>query len=89
LGELIAVFRIMPQGLETDLKGLEAEARKAIPEGVKVERVEQKPIAYGLKSLNVTILMEDSESISVDSIESALSKLKGVESVQCTDVGRL
>lgn len=89
MGELIAVFKIMPEGLETDLNALANEAKKVFPKGVRVERVEQKPVAFGLKSLNVTIIMEDSEAISVDKFEVALGQIKGVESVQCTDVGRL
>lgn len=89
MGELIAVFKIMPQGVETDLETLEATVRKTVPEGVTVENVEVKPVAFGLKSLNVTMRMEDSEDLSIDGLETALSEIDGVESVQVVDVGRL
>lgn len=89
MGELIAVFKIMPESVESDLDALQEQAKDVIPEGVSWESVEIKPVAFGLKAIHVTLRMEDTEDISVDGIEDAFAEIKGVESVSCEDVGRL
>ncbi len=89
MGELIAVFKIMPESVDSDLDALTTQAKDVIPEGVTWESVQTKPVAFGLKALHVTLRMEDSEDISVDGIEDAIAKIQGVESVSCEDVGRL
>lgn len=89
MGEIIAVFKIMPESVETDLGAIEKELGNGLPDGVTLENVETKPVAFGLKALHATLLMEDSEDISVDDIEASLSEIEGVESVSVEDVGRL
>lgn len=89
MGELIAVFKIMPDSVEADLDAITEQAKDLTPEGVTFESVNIKPVAFGLKAIHVTVSMEDSEEISVDGIEEAFAKIEGVESVSCEDVGRL
>ncbi len=89
MGELIAVFKIMPESVESDLDALQEQAKDVIPEGVTWESAEVKPVAFGLKAIHVTLRMEDTEEISVDGLEDSFAKIQGVESVSCEDVGRL
>lgn len=90
MGQLIAVFRLMPEGLEVDLEAMKAEVKKVTPSGVQLQGWQVKPVAFGLKALDVTIIMNDEqEDVSTDTIEEAYSGIPGVGSVQCTDVGRL
>lgn len=82
-------FKIMPEGLDTDLEGLKVEIQKKIEtfkSGVFKEAKEE-PIAFGLKALIVTIaLSEDEES---DAVENALSEIEGVSSVELIDYRRV
>jgi len=89
MGEMIALLRVMPASLDVDLARLEADLRKAIPPKIRCERVEIKPIAFGLKALNLTVRTEDDGSGAIDALEQDLAKVEGVESVQVTDAGRL
>ena len=89
MGEMIALLRVMPTGTEVDLVKLEANLREAIKPPVRCERVEVKPIAFGLKALNVTVRAEDDGSGAIDRLEEALAMVPDVESVQVTDAGRL
>ncbi|MDX1611052.1 MAG: elongation factor 1-beta [Candidatus Thermoplasmatota archaeon] len=88
MGEIIAVFKVMPASVETDLATIEKQLADVVPDGVKLEKVETKPVAFGLKALHATITMEDSEEISVDGIEEAFQGIDGVESVSVEAVGR-
>lgn len=90
MGRLIAVFRLMPEGVEVDIEGIKAEVKKVTPKGAELQGWQVKPVAFGLNALDVTLVMNDEqEDVSTDKIEEAYSGIPGVGSVQCTDVGRL
>lgn len=89
LGEVIAVFKIMPESPETDHDGLLEQVTSLVPEGVTLESHEAEPVAFGLEALMVTVRMPDSEDISADDMETSFSKIEGVESVSISDVGRV
>ena len=82
-------FKIMPEGLETDLEKLKTEIKikiKTFESGV-LNEIKEEPIAFGLKALIVTIaLSEDEES---DKVENALSEIKDVSSVEMIDYRRV
>ena len=71
-------FKIMPEGLDTNLEELKTklkEATESFESGVFNEAREE-PIAFGLKALIVTIaLSEDEES---DAVEKAFSEIEGI-----------
>ncbi len=89
MGDLVAVFKIMPASPETDLDEIEDSVRSVVPSDVTVEQVSTEPVAFGLEAVMVTLSMADSEEISADDMENDFAKIDNVESVECTDVGRL
>lgn len=89
MGDLIAVFKIMPADRDTDLDAIKQEIETLIPEGVSIQETETEPVAFGLEALMVTVRMPDSEDISSDAMEQAFAKIDEVESVTVADVGRL
>lgn len=89
MGDLVAVFKIMPASPETDLDEIEDKVRSVVPSDVTVEQVNTEPVAFGLEAVMVTLSMADSEEISADDMENDFAKIDNVESVECTDVGRL
>ncbi len=82
-------FKIMPEGVDTNLEELKVklkEATESFKSGV-FSNAEEKPIAFGLKALVVTIaLSEDEES---ESVEKAFSEIAGVSSVELIDYRRV
>lgn len=89
MGDVIAVFKIMPAGKDTDLDRIKDEIADLIPEGVTIEETDTEPVAFGLEALMVTIQMPDSEEISSDAMEQSFAKIEDVESVTIADVGRV
>jgi elongation factor 1-beta len=82
-------FKIMPEGIETNLEELKNQVKKTIGsfESGVFNEAKEEPIAFGLKALIVTIaLSEDEES---EAVEKALSELEGVSSVELIDYRRV
>jgi elongation factor 1-beta len=88
MGTVIANIRVAPESPEVNLAELKQRITKAIPAGVTLKGITEKPIAFGLKALNVQITMPDGAG-GTDHVEEALSKLPHVQSVETTDVGLL
>jgi elongation factor 1-beta len=88
VGQVAVLFRLMPQGVETDLNEVAKGVRSALPTGVTVRGMQVKDIAFGLKSLLVSVVMDDAGGI-LESTERAFSKVPHVESVEVMEEGLL
>jgi elongation factor 1-beta len=88
VGEVGLQYRVLPEGLEIDLKKLEEDIRKALPEAAKLRVAEQRPLAFGLKALHVLIVMDDKKG-GAEQVESAISGVPGVQSVEIVEMGLL
>ena len=84
MGEVLVTYKIMPEGVETDLDGL----LNKIKEKIDVERAEKEPIAFGLVALKVSVRVEDTGGAS-EEIEKFLSELAEVGSVEVVEMTRL
>jgi translation elongation factor aEF-1 beta len=88
MATVVITLTIMPESPSTNLKKLETEATKLITEfGGKVGKVEIKPIAFGLSSLNLIFIMDEAKG-STESLEKDIAGLKGISSAEVTDVRR-
>jgi elongation factor 1-beta len=88
VGQVAVLFRLMPQGVETDLNEVAKSVRGALPTGVTIRGMQVKDIAFGLKSLLVSVVMADTGGV-LDSTERAFAKLPHVESVEVMEEGLL
>ena len=75
MGTVIVVFRIMPDAPDN------CDAVKAELEKLKPNRLEEEPLAFGLKYFKFTKLLPDAAG-HVEELEEQLSKVKGVQSVE-------
>jgi elongation factor 1-beta len=88
LGEVAIIYKVMPDGPEIDLNELKENIKKIIPEKAKLNKIEEKPIAFGLKALEVQIILNDREGGAED-LEAALGKIENVQSVETVHIGLL
>ena len=90
MGEVIALIRIMPGGVLSDeeMQEMEKGVRQVIKEPVRLGRIEVKNVAFGLKGLDVTVAVPDSEG-GIDPVVEVLSGIKNADSVEVVDVGRI
>lgn len=85
MGKVAAVYNLMPDDVDVEIENIANEIKGVIPEGVEVARMEVRPVAFGLKMLTVTFVMNDAGAI-VDNLEEALQQIKGVQSVESVSV---
>ncbi|MCI4321763.1 MAG: elongation factor 1-beta [Thermoplasmata archaeon] len=88
MGQVAVLFRLMPQGVETDVRAMAEAVRTSLPEGVQVRGMQVKDIAFGLKALLVSVVMADSGGV-LEATEQAFAKVPHVESVEVMEEGLL
>jgi elongation factor 1-beta len=88
MGQVAVLFRLMPDGVETDLAAIANAVKPSLPPDVALRGMQAKDIAFGLKALLVAVIMPDQGGL-LDATESALSKLPHVESVEVMEEGLL
>ena len=88
MAKVMVVIRVMPEGVEVDLKKLEETVSKEITGfGGDIVKVNKSPIAFGLIALDIEFFMDESLG-AIDPLEEKLSKLEGVTSASTTSVRR-
>lgn len=88
MGEVGLQYRILPEGLEVDLKKLRDEIGKALPAGAILKASEERPLAFGLKALHVLIVLDDKKG-GAEQVEEAMTRVPGVQSVEIVEMGLL
>jgi len=89
MANVVVTLKIMPESPEVDLSKIEVEAKKKIEDfaGKGDTKTEQIPVAFGLKSLNIIFIMDESKG-GTEPIEDSVADIEGVKSVEVSDVRR-
>ena len=89
MAQVVVTLNIMPENPETDLAEIQVQALKKIEAfaGKGDTKVEQKPVAFGLESLQIIFIMDEKKG-STEPLEKDISGINGVNSVEVTDVRR-
>jgi len=90
MGEVIGLIRVMPGEVISDekLQTMIEDIKKVVKPPARLGRIDIKNIAFGLKGLDVTVLIPDSAG-GLDPIVDLIIKVKNVDSAEVTDVGRI
>jgi translation elongation factor aEF-1 beta len=90
MGEVIALIRLMPDGVISDkeMDAISSEVKKIVVSPSRLGRVEIKPVAFGLRGLDVTVVVPDSGNM-LDPLVEKFEKIKKVTNVEVVDVGRI
>ena len=90
MGEVIGLIRVMPGEVISDekLQKMIDDIKSVIKPPAKVGRIDIKNIAFGLKGLDVTVMVPDNAG-GLDPIAEKISNVENVESAEVTDVGRV
>ena len=88
MGEVGIIYKIMPNDTDVDLNDLKLRINDIVKSPAKVNQIDEKPIAFGLKALEVQILMDD-KSGGAEELEQSLTELEGVQSVEVIHIGLL
>ncbi|RLF54183.1 MAG: elongation factor 1-beta [Thermoplasmata archaeon] len=90
MGEVVALIRVMPSNVLNDeqMEQLKEEVKKRIKEPAKLTRIDIRDIAFGLRALDVTVVVPDKEG-GVDPVAEEISCIDGVASAEVIDLGRI
>lgn len=78
------VLRVMPTGVEVDMKAVAEKVRAAMPKEANLRGMQIRDIAFGLKALLVSVHVPDSGGMQ-EQVEKALQAVPNVESVEVID----
>ena len=81
MGDVLSVIKVMPTGPDVDLGKVKEEITKL----ADPHAMEEKPVAFGIKCLEVQVIKPDSEG-GTDELEDKMRGIDGVESVEVTGV---
>jgi len=89
MADVVITLKIMPESPESDLSSIEKMAKKEIEyfAGKSEFRVSVEPVAFGLKSLSIKFVMNESKG-STEKLEGKIRSIKNVSSVEVVDVRR-
>jgi elongation factor 1-beta len=88
MGEVAVQLKIMPNGPDVDLKGLSNRITSQVAQYGRLYSCEVQPIAFGLKALMLTVIVEDKEG-GTEALEASIAEIDEVESVQVGTVTRM
>jgi len=88
MGEVAIVLKVMPTGIDVDMDKLKEDITAAVPASAKLNLIEERPVAFGLKSLEVQLIFDDRKG-GDDSLEERFEQIEGVASVETIQVGLL
>ena len=90
MGEVIGLIRVMPGEVISDekLQKMIEDIKQVVKPPARLGRINIKNIAFGLRGLDVTVLIPD-DAGGLDPVVEVISKVKNVDSAEVTDVGRI
>ncbi len=92
MAQVVVTIKLMPEGPESDMEAVQSIAEAKIDEFVQEKgekRFAIKPIAFGLKSLEIIFVLNDKiVTGGTEPLEASLAEIEGVGGVEVIDVRR-
>ena len=90
MGEVAITYKIMT---DSELENVDTDALANLLKNIgdstyDVQNVELKPLAFGLKFIQLHVVMLDTEGL-VDTFESKINSIEGVGEVEVLEIGLL
>ncbi len=86
---VIAIMKVLPDDVDTDLKKLLANIKKKLPAGCEIVKEETEPIAFGLSALKLQVKIPYSMEGGTQPVEDAISGVPEVQRVETEMVSNL
>ncbi len=83
MGNVMIVFRVMPESTDTDLNAIKNELVR-----LGAKKTEEEPLAFGLNAVKAYFIVPDAEG-GPDAVEKAVKNISGVSEAEITEVNRM
>ncbi|MGC1135246.1 MAG: elongation factor 1-beta [Nitrososphaeraceae archaeon] len=87
MSRLVVRVKILPSDAETNLDEVSKSLTDTIPAGMELNSVTKEPVAFGLFSLLIDFIMDDSEG-QMDKLEHFLESTHGVGQFEVVTMSR-
>lgn len=87
MSRLVVRVKILPSDAETNLDEVSKSLSETIPSGMELNSVTKEPVAFGLFSLLIDFIMDDSEG-QMDKLEHYLESTHGVGQFEVVTMSR-
>jgi elongation factor 1-beta len=87
MSRLVVRVKILPSDAETNLDEVSKSLSDTIPSGMELNSVTKEPVAFGLFSLLIDFIMDDSEG-QMDKLEHFLESTHGVGQFEVVTMSR-
>jgi elongation factor 1-beta len=84
VGKIFAVYDIMPESTDVPLDNVVSTLKGIIPKGVELNNTKIEPVAFGLKKIVASFVIDDSIDGVGNLLEDAVRSIQGVENFECT-----
>ena len=88
MGEVAITFEVMPEGIEIDLNQMKTSIESNINNFCQIQSAEEKPIAFGLKALLMTVVVQDEDGV-MDMLETKIGDVDGVQNAKVVTLTKL
>lgn len=88
MGQVAITYKVMGKDGDTDIEAVASEIRGFTDEVFNVQAVELKPLAFGLRFIQLHVVMDDGEGL-VDQFESKVREISDVGEVEVLEMGLL
>lgn len=85
MGEVLVVFKILPEDSDTSIDLLMTSVRDAVESVCEINRISEVDIGYGLKAVRLEIIVPDQEG-KLGVVEERLQGVDGVGQIDTEDV---
>lgn len=85
---MVAVLKVMPESPDADMDAIKSGIEKVPGEKAEIHTLKEVPIAFGLVSIELTLLMSDKVG-GMEEIQESIKGLDGVGDVEVIDLNRL
>jgi len=87
MSKLVVRVKILPSDAETNLDEVSNSLSETVPTGMELNAVSKEPIAFGLFSLLIDFILDDSEG-QMDKLEDFLGRTEGVGQFEVVTMSR-
>lgn len=85
MGEVLVVFKILPEDSDTSIVKLKESVTETLEGICEINSIEETDIGYGLKALKLSVLVPDEEG-KIGVVEDRLQSVEGVGQIDTEDV---
>lgn len=89
MANMLASFKILPTETNIDIKEFKETLLNSLPTGVKLHEITEEPIAFGLVSVIIHLVMDEKNRSIMEDVEAVLKQNEKVSEIQVTGMTRL